>query len=117
VIEFGGSRGLEEAQVMLERWDGPAVSSFMKRTEAGRVKTDVAGSFVFDLDQPGTYRLTVARMGTLNPAAPVGIGRAPTSRSRPEDRLGMCASRWRGRVKSQEASLMRKRKSQSAVCR
>ncbi len=67
VVEFGGSLGLSEAQVSLERWDGPAVSSFVKRTPAGTAKTDAGGSFVFDLDRPGTYRLTVTKDGYGKP--------------------------------------------------
>ncbi len=63
VVEFGGSQGIYDAEVTLERYEGPAVSSFVKRSSAGTAKTGADGSFVFSLESPGTYRLTVAKDG------------------------------------------------------
>jgi hypothetical protein len=67
VVEFGGSQGIGDAEVTMERYKGPAVSSFVERSRVGTAKTDVSGSFVFDLESPGTYRLTVAKDGYGQP--------------------------------------------------
>jgi hypothetical protein len=63
VVEFGGSQGIYDAEVTLERYEGPAVSSFVKRSSAGTAKTGADGSFAFSLESPGTYRVTVKKDG------------------------------------------------------
>jgi hypothetical protein len=63
VVEYGGSQGVADAEVTLERYSGPAVSSFVERTSAGTAKTGADGLFVFSPESPGTYRLTVAKEG------------------------------------------------------
>ncbi len=67
VVEFGGSQGVYDAKVTLERYEGPAVSSFVERRHVGTATTDAAGSFVFKLNSPGTYRVTVAKDGYGSP--------------------------------------------------
>lgn len=67
VVEFGGSQGIADAEVSLELYKGTPVSSFVARSRVGTAETDVSGSFVFKLESPGTYRLTVAKDGYGQP--------------------------------------------------
>jgi hypothetical protein len=63
VVEYGGAQGIGDVEVTIERYKGPAGSSFVERVPAGAARTDASGSFVFSLDTAGTYRLTVAKEG------------------------------------------------------
>ena len=72
VIEFGTPNGIEEVDVMLERLadEGPrVVAPAIPKNIIGLTKTDTSGAFVFEIEKPGDYRVTIYKEGYNLPGA------------------------------------------------
>jgi hypothetical protein len=63
VVEWGGGQGIPDAEVTIELYAGPAVSSFVDRRIVATANTDASGTFVFAAERPGAYRLTARKTG------------------------------------------------------
>lgn len=71
VEEFGLGAGLAGVAILVERYDEKNLSSLTPKTQVATATTSGAGTFSFQVDKSGSYRVTAQKEGYLLPGSPM----------------------------------------------